>query len=305
MRRCLRCDASFAGGDWTCPACGVRPAEQGGTLLFAPELASGGFGDADYAFAAIVEAEARHFWFDMRRRLVLWALRRHLECARSLLEVGCGTGFVLEGVRRERPGLMLAGTDVLAESLARTAPRLPGVKLYQVDARRIPFREEFDALLALDVIEHIEEDEVALGAMLAALRPGGALVLSVPQHPWLWTEIDAWSGHKRRYRRPELVARLRGAGFQVEMVTSFATLILPLLVLARKRRRRTFDPLAELRIDPRVNSLLRLLSTFERGLIFAGVRLPAGGSLLAVARRPPGSPVEPLSPAGISIGSDR
>jgi SAM-dependent methyltransferase len=287
VKRCLRCEATFAGEDWTCPACGRRPEARDGHLLFAPELAQGGFGDADYAFDAIVAAEARHFWFDTRRRLVVSALRRHCPGARSLLEVGCGTGFVLEGLRAAFPGLATAGTDALVASLARAQARLPGTSLLQMDARRIPFREEFDALLALDVVEHIDEDEAALAEMRSALRPGGALVLTVPQHPWLWSEIDAWSGHKRRYRRAELVERLARAGLRPERVTSFSTFVLPLLVLARRRKApERFDPLAELRLHGAINALLRLPAALERGLIAARVSLPAGGSLLAVARRP-------------------
>jgi SAM-dependent methyltransferase len=156
-----------------------------------------------------------------------------------------------------------------------------------MDARHIPFRDEFDALLALDVVEHIEDDRAALHEMAQALRPGGVLILTVPQHPWLWSALDEWSGHKRRYERHELRARLAGAGLRVERLTSFSSFVLPLLVLARRRPKpAVFDPLAELRISRPLNALLRLPSALERGLIGAGVSFPAGGSLLAVARRP-------------------
>lgn len=287
MKRCLSCDAGYGGPDWSCPVCGARTLERDGRLVFAPELAEGGFGDADYAHEAIAAAEARHFWFDSRRRLVVSALSRHAEKAQSLLEVGCGTGFVLEGVRRARPHLALTGTDVLVSSLSRTAQRLPDATLLQMDARRIPFREEFDVILALDVVEHIEDDRAALAEMARTLRPGGVLILTVPQHPWLWSAVDVWSGHQRRYERAALRQRLCEGGLRVERLTSFSALILPLLALARHRPKpATFDPLAELRISAPLNALLRLPAALERGLIGAGVSFPAGGSLLAVARRP-------------------
>ena len=286
MKRCLRCEASFASREWTCTSCGRGPEARDGHLVFAPELAAGGFGDAEYTFDAIVAAEARHFWFDSRRRLVLWTLAQHLNQARSLLEVGCGTGYVLEGVRAAFSGLSLAGSDVLVASLARARPRLPGVELFQMDARRIPFREEWDAVLALDVIEHIAEDEAALAEMSRALRPGGVLVLTVPQHPWLWTPIDDWSGHHRRYTRRELVTKVERAGLRVEDVTSFSSLLLPLQLLARWRQtKENLDPGAELRIAAWMNALLRIPSALERGLIRAGLSFPVGGSLLVAARR--------------------
>lgn len=288
MKRCLSCEATFRGEGWTCPTCGHRPQTLEGHELFAPALAEGGTGDADYAHDAIVAAEARHFWFDARRRLVVLALRRFCPQARSLLEVGLGTGFVLEGVRAAFPTMATSGTDVLVAALSRAAPRLPGTALFQMDARQIPFRDEFDALLALDVIEHIDDDEAVLREMGSALRPGGALLLTVPQHPWLWSTIDAWSGHRRRYTRRELLARLRDAGLTVCYVTSFTSLLLPLLALGRWRQPslQELDPLAELRIARSTNALLRSVSGLERALVHVGVRFPVGGSLLAVARRP-------------------
>jgi SAM-dependent methyltransferase len=288
LKRCLSCGTGYGGGPWLCPTCGERPMEKDGLLVFASELAGGGFGDAAYAHEAIVAAEARHFWFDTRRRLVLSALQRHAQGARSLLEVGCGTGYVLEGVGHACPDLALTGTDALLASLSRVAQRLPDATLLQMDARHIPFRDEFDVLLALDVVEHIEDDRAALAEMARALRPGGVMILTVPQHTWLWSTLDEWSGHKRRYERGVLRERLVAAGLRVERLTSFSALVLPLLILARRRPQRSaFDPLAELRIAGPLNALLRLPSTLERGLIGAGVSFPAGGSLLAVARRSP------------------
>lgn len=286
MKRCLHCDATFAAEDWACPACGEVPATRDGLLLLAPELADGRFGDADYAIDALTAAETRHFWFEGRRRLVLWALTRYCPKVRFVLEVGCGTGFVLEGIRRAFPGATVIGADALVAFLSRARQGLPGATFLQMDARRIPFRDEFDAVVALDVIEHIADDEEALREMGRALRPGGRLVLTVPQHPWLWSEVDAWSGHRRRYDRPGLLTRLRRAGLAAERVTSFSSLVLPALVLSRRRKvAEPFDPAAELRLGSALNAVLRLPAAVERALIRVGVSFPAGGSLLVVARR--------------------
>lgn len=66
-----------------------------------------------------------------------------------------------------------------------------------MDARRIPFEGEFDVIGAFDVLEHIEEDERVLGQLNAALRSGGGIIATVPQHQWLWSEMDTVSGHRR------------------------------------------------------------------------------------------------------------
>ena len=288
MKRCLACERTFAAEGWACPGCGREPERRGPCLVFAPELAVGGDGrDADYAHDAILEGEARHFWFRSRLKLVEWVLRRHMGTAGSLLEVGCGTGFMLRGLRTSFPILRFAATDALLSSLAHAADRLAGVPLYQVDARRIPFREEFDIVAAFDVIEHIDEDEAALREMSAALRRGGRLLLTVPQHPWLWSTVDEWSRHRRRYTRRDLSTKLTNAGLEIAYVTSFSSLMLPLLLLSRRRfTMENFDPAMEIRISSAANTVASAISALERLLIRVGLRFPAGASLLAVAQRP-------------------
>lgn len=288
MKRCLACERCFTGDNWACPACGREPERRDACLLFAPDLDSDGdHRDADYAYDAILEGESRHFWFRNRLILVDWVLKKYLGRASTLLEVGCGTGFMLDGLRRSFPTLRLAATDALVASLVHAATRLTGIPLYQVDARRIPFREEFDAVAAFDVIEHIDEDEAALREMSAALRRGGLMVLTVPQHPWLWSAVDEWSHHRRRYTRQELVTKVRAAGLEVVDIASFSSLLLPFLALSRLwPARGEYDPAAEIRIGAVANAFASAVSALERLLLRAGVRFPAGGSLLAVARRP-------------------
>ncbi|MGH8746291.1 MAG: class I SAM-dependent methyltransferase, partial [Burkholderiales bacterium] len=139
-----------------------------------------------------------------------------------------------------------------------------------------------------DVIEHIDEDEQVLGEMFAACRPGGGVIVTVPQHRWLWSYRDEFARHRRRYHRVELLRKLVAAGFERAWSTSFVTLLLPLMALSRLRQKgsRGFDSCAELRLGRMTNKVLGTLMTVERGLIRAGVSFAAGGSLLAVAHRP-------------------
>jgi SAM-dependent methyltransferase len=289
MRRCLGCDADLPGTSWPCERCGHRPVtDASGRLLFAPSLAQGGGFDADYLFDELVAAEPHHFWFRSRRRLILDALARYFPSARRFLDLGCGTGFVLMGARETFPALELSGSDVRAEALDRAAQRVPGAFLFQMDGRRMPFTEEFDVIGAFDVIEHVPEDDAMLREMHRALRPGGGLLLTVPQHPWLWSEADDFSHHQRRYSRRGLRARLRSAGFEILQLTSFCSLLMPALVADRwwrRLRRAVYDPASELRLTG-VNDVLERVMQLEAALIARGLSLPAGGSLLAVARRP-------------------
>src|SRR6266545_4042215 len=90
----------------------------------------------------------------------------------NFLEIGCGTGFVLSGIRKAFPELILSGSEIFSEGLNLAAERLPGVELFQMDARRIPFQEEFDVIGAFDVLEHVKEDEEVLSQMYQATRKG-------------------------------------------------------------------------------------------------------------------------------------
>jgi len=288
LKLCLRCNAEFESEEWRCPRCGYEPARVAGFPAFAPELAPGADGYDPAHFAELARLEAGNFWFRARNRLIQWALRRYFPGALRLLEVGCGTGYVLAGIAADRPGLELTGSEAATAGLAFAARRVPGARLLQMDARRIPFSGEFDVAGAFDVIEHIEDDVGVLQALAVGLRPRGGLLLTVPQHPSLWSEFDARAGHVRRYRARELRDKVARSGFEIVRMTSFVTLLLPLMYASRLAQRAPgpgYDPLADLRLARPLNWVLEQLLGLERVGVRAGIDLPAGGSLLLVARR--------------------
>ena len=289
MRVCPGCRQALAGTGWDCSGCGYRAVSSAGFITLAPELSRQAEGFDPGLFAGLAALEARNFWFRARNRLIVWALRRYFPEFRKFMEVGCGTGFVLEGIAAAFPAAVLWASEAQTEGLAYAAARVPRAQFVQMDARAIPFEDEFDVIGAFDVIEHIDDDEAVLGGMYRATRPGGGVLLTVPQHPFLWSEYDVRARHVRRYTAPELRQKLTRAGFEVVRMTSFVSLLLPLMMLSRRARRTPqadYDPLDELRISTPVNAVLERVLDAERLLIRAGLDLPAGGSLLAVARRP-------------------
>lgn len=289
MRRCLHCNSIFEGGTPHCPACGDDPARIDGFVAFAPDFARAGGGfKADY-YDDLARLEGENFWFRARNALILWALHKYQPGFRSMLEIGCGTAYVLSGVAQAFPDARLVGSEIFVAGLGFAAKRLPSAEFVQMDARAIPFEEEFDVVGAFDVIEHIEEDERVLAQAHAALKPGGCVVLTVPQHPWLWSASDAYACHVRRYRAAELHRKVREAGFELLRSTSFVTALMPALVVSRLRTRKTaleaFDPLAEFAIPRRINALLERILSWEGASIRAGLSFPVGGSRLVVAKK--------------------
>ena len=275
---------------WVCEDCGSRPETIDVSFAFALGLAAENQGFREAYFGQLAALEASNFWFRARNELITWATTRYFPDLRSFLEVGCGTGYVLSGMREAFPSADLAGSEIFSAGLAFAARRVPSAQLYQMDARRIPFRDHFDAIGAFDVIEHIDDDGAVLDEINRALRPGGGLLLSVPQHPALWSPQDVHAQHVRRYTLGGLRRRLEAARFDIVRTTSFMSLLLPMIVASRWRMRGSrseaaFDVMDELRQPRTVNLALGAVMSIERALIRAGVSFPAGGSLLVVARK--------------------
>ena len=289
MRICSSCGKSFNHASWQCPSCLHEPKRLNGHLAFAPDLAEESEGFHASYFETLSRLEPNSFWFRSRNRLICWALRHYFPRARSLFEIGCGTGFVLTGIRQELPQLALAGSEVFSAGLGFAAERLPGVDLFQMDAQSIPFKGEFDVIGAFDVLEHIANDQLVLSQMYQALRDGGGILLTVPQHDFLWSEIDEYSKHARRYSAKELIAKVEQAGFMTVRVTSFVSLLLPLMLASRLMTRfskKELDPTAEFQLSSMANFLLERIMDMERTIIKLGISLPAGGSLLLIAKKP-------------------
>jgi len=260
-----------------------------GFPAFAPELAAGGASFDAAHFPDLDRLESGNFWFMHRNILIINILLAKFPGARRFLEVGCGTGFVLSALASARPQMELTASEVHSSGLAYAARRVPQAQLMQMDARHIPYADEFDVIGAFDVLEHIEDDRSVLRALWRAVVPGGGVLLTVPQHPALWSEYDRRAGHVRRYRAQELRQKVEEAGFVVLKMLSFVSLLLPLLLMSRLRQRSAradYDPLGELRIAPWLNTLLATVCRMEEGLIRHGVEFPAGGSLLLAARKP-------------------
>jgi len=238
------------------------------------------------AFEVLALAEARHWWFRARNRVIMWVLKSRIGNIHNFLEIGCGTGFVLEGIHLAYPEATLHGTEFYEEGLAHARRRLPKANFEKLDARTMADVEEFDVIGAFDVIEHIEEDEQVLSNLSRALHKNGHLLLTVPQHKWLWSAADERACHVRRYTRRELITKVKGAGFDIQYVTSFVSFLVPLMWLARQRTgQKDAEVNSEFNISERTNRVLELVMKVELGFLKTGITFPFGGSLLLLARK--------------------
>lgn len=288
MRSCLNCNEHFSSHENKCPKCSAQPTIIDGFDAFAPELAQSNSGFKPEYFADLARLEANNFWFRARNRLVICALKKYVGKLKSFMEVGCGTGYVLANIADNFPDANLTGSEIFTAGLGFASKRLPVANLIQMDARRIPFADEFDAVGAFDVLEHIVEDEEVLSQLWQSLRPGGVLLLTVPQHQWLWSQSDEHACHVQRYNAIELKNKVQKAEFKILRVTSFVSLLLPAMLLSRINRRSEskYDPLEEFQIPRWMDAFFYWVMMLEGFLIKVGISFPYGGSLLVVAQKP-------------------
>ena len=255
-------------------------------LLFAPELLQeiDGYKPTVYGDQSSADVE-RNFWYLTRNRLIVWAIRNYFPTAENFFELGCGTGYVLSNIKKYFPKFTIYGSDVLYEGLHKVTSLMREVEFFQMDAKKIPFENEFHLIGAFDVLEHVHEDEAVLLSMHRAVKPGGGIILTVPQHTFLWSSADEYACHVRRYTLNELRNKVMAAGFKIIRITSFVSLLLPVMVIVRMRIARKFNykPSDEYRINPLLNSIFTKIMDFERLLIRIGCFFPVGGSLLLLA----------------------
>jgi SAM-dependent methyltransferase len=255
--------------------------------MFAPELADTVSGFDPKLFEELAELEAEHFWFVARNQLIFGLANKFFPDARRFLEIGCGTGFVLRAIAGSRCWERLVGSELHPTGLAHARKRLPSeVEFVQMDARDIPGVGIFDLTGAFDVIEHIADDEAVLRGLRAATQTGGGTIITVPQHPWLWSRADEVAHHERRYRRGELEMKLSRSGFEVLFSSSFTALLLPLMAASRLtgQGKKQDKDIYEFRLNPALNRLFLEVLHAEVRMTLAGVRWPAGGSRIVVGR---------------------
>ncbi len=231
------------------------------------------------------DVERNHWWYQGRRRLLEKLLPSLVEDRDArILDLGTGCGVNAEMLGRfGRPVLVDRSTDALEFA----APRAAGPAC-RADAVRLPFRDgSFELACALDILEHLDDDQAGLRELARVLAPGGRLLLMVPAFEFLWGPQDDVSLHRRRYARQDLVARVRAAGLVVRRAWFFnCALFLPILVARKLIRLLKLPVTNENEVNgPVRNRIFASLFGAEARLSLA-VDYPFGVSLGLIAEKP-------------------
>jgi len=231
------------------------------------------------------ETEEEHWWFRGKFAIALMLLARAKAPGKRVLDIGCGTGLFSKLLMEK--GYEVTSLD--SSPVALDYSRRRGLaRLVTGDALKLPFPDNsFDVAFALDILEHIEDEDAALREWKRILKPNGVLIVFVPTFSFLWGPQDEKLEHKRRYIKESLRRKLESFLF-VEKISYFNTLLF-LPVLWSRYLFRLFPRLLknkdELDMTSKgLNFFLGLIFSFEK-IYLTKFSFPFGVSLLSVSRK--------------------
>jgi 2-polyprenyl-3-methyl-5-hydroxy-6-metoxy-1,4-benzoquinol methylase len=230
----------------------------------------------------MAEHDATHWWYRARRDVLASVIRRkiNLPPLARILEIGCGTGHNL--------GMLSAFGDVDAIEIDDHSRGIAAQRLGRdIGASPLPELKDvadqsYDMVAILDVLEHVDDDRAALMAIAQRLRPGGTILITAPQYPWMWSGHDVANHHFRRYTKATLRKAVADAGLNMVMLQSFNSLLFPLAAADRIVARVTGRTGSDDALPPTpVNTLFEKIFGLERYLV-GRVPMPPGVSLVAL-----------------------
>jgi SAM-dependent methyltransferase len=240
------------------------------------------------AHLALAKVEETSFWFRHRNKIVASAVKRFSN-GKTFFEVGGGNGYVSLALKQ-------AGFDAIVvepgSEGANVASQRGLTVINAALSADLFVAGSLPAVGLFDVIEHVPNDKQFLRECWEALEPGGLVYITVPASQSLWSTDDEYAGHYRRYSRKGLRALLEATGFQTVQVSGFfLLLVLPLFLLRTlpskfgQRKVTSADEAITHHKQGLMSRLIGRVSGFEIGAISNGYSLPAGSSLIAIARK--------------------
>jgi len=235
--------------------------------------------------ARLAATDTRSWWVRGRRALVASVLREHVQGAagKVVADLGCGAGGLCDTLRLYGRVVGIDRSPLSIEICRRK--EYSALVMGQVE--HLPLAEaSVDLVVMADVLEHVQDDQQAIGECARVIRPGGILVLTVPAIPRLYGDHDQALGHFRRYSAGGLRHLLHSNGFKVVRITHFNGVFLPVITAVRLLRRILRDPTprADPLVLPGILNGMAYVGLMMEKLVLALADIPLGISLLCIAR---------------------
>lgn len=206
-----------------------------------------------------------------------------------IIEIGCSSGFLIKDLVTNFPNATVIGADVVKAPLFNLAKTLPNVPLIRFDLLKNPLpNASADILVMLNVLEHIEDDVLALKKAFDLLKPGANLIIEVPAGKSLYDSYDKQLRHFRRYSASELKSKLESVGFEVQRKSHLGFFLFPVFAIVKLMNKLQGEKAdlvqkqASKTSKSRLFSFIMKLETFLSNLI----NFPFGIRVLIKAKRP-------------------
>lgn len=240
-------------------------------------------------YVRMAEIQDRHWWYEARRHILAHLIAQlDLPEATQILEAGCGPGANL-AMLAEFGNVQAFEPDNFALEYCHQHSGIRPDRIRQgFLPEPIPFDTTYDLVCAFDVIEHIDDDAASIKALYNMTKAGGYALFTVPAFMSLWSQHDVVNHHKRRYLKEDFERLLKKAGYKVEMISYYNTILFPLVALIRQLKKK-FNikdrPDESLPRFAFINKALTLIFSAERH--FLGKFYPSFGvSIIAVCSKP-------------------
>jgi len=233
------------------------------------------------------ELEDKHWWFTARREIILDLVKRFKPAGSALkiLDIGCGTGAVLQKLKEYGD---VSGVDFSSEAVSYAIQKVGGNIVRGSLPTDIPFAPaSFDLITLLDVLEHIDDDAGSIVTVNKILKDNGILIMTVPAFQFLWSGHDDINHHKRRYTKSEIHNLLVKHGFKILKISYFNTFLFPAILTVRLLGKvfKMNNQKSDLKMPGKIpNAILKRIFSAEQ-LWLSRMRFPVGVSILAVAKK--------------------
>lgn len=237
-------------------------------------------------YKELYDLEFNHWWFVGKKNIVMYFISNiRNQKKKKILDIGCGSGLMLSELKKYGS---VYGLDNSEEAIKYSKLIFDGDIKKGALPYEIPYDDNsFDIITVLDVLEHIEKDTDALKKIYNLLDSQGKVIITVPALMSLWTNHDLSHDHKRRYILKELKSKIKTAGFKIEKISYYNSLLFIPIYIIRQinkifKKQKTYSDAKKI---PRfINGILKYIFTFEKNIL-KYFNFPIGVSIIAICKK--------------------
>jgi len=216
--------------------------------------------------------ETFYWWHQIRRNNLVKGLKKHLPDAAKVLEIGCGTGANLREIKKQ--GYHVSGLELDEKAVGYCRD----LEVLRADATKtLPYQNNsFDAVVILDVLEHLDSPDAVVDEMWRVLKPKGLLVVMVPADPKLWSYWDEMLGHYRRYTKKTLRESFGDKWKELDLTYSFSWMYLPVKLFRKFKKVQEDEDHSDFVPVPKIINFMLILCGKIENSIQGIIKMPVG-----------------------------